>query len=128
MGRVIHFEIHADDTARAANFYRELFGWRVEKWDGPVEYWMVFTGPDGTPGINGGLMRRMHPLAGNDGVIGYVCTVDVDDLDKSVARGVGLGGSVAMPRFAVAGVGWMAYLKDPEGNVFGLMQMDHSAA
>ena len=66
MARVIHFEIHAYDPERAAGFYRELFGWRVEKWNGPMEYWMVFTGPVGTPGINGGLIKRPHPLSGND--------------------------------------------------------------
>ena len=75
MGRVVHFEIHADEPDRAASYYRELFGWRIEKWNGPMEYWMVFTGADGTPGINGGLMKRPHPLSGNDGVIAYVCTV-----------------------------------------------------
>jgi predicted enzyme related to lactoylglutathione lyase len=128
VARVVHFEIHADEPERAATFYRELFDWRIEKWNGPMDYWMVFTGPDGMPGINGGLMKRQHPLSGNDGVIGYVCTVDVADLDRSVARGVELGGVVAMPRFVVAGVGWMAYLKDTEGNVFGLMQMDRAAA
>ena len=128
MPRVVHFEIHADDPERAARFYRELFGWRVEKWSGPVDYWMISTGEDGTPGINGGMIRRQHPLSGNDGVIGYVCTVDVDDLDGYVARGAGLGAAVALPRFPIAGVGWMAYLKDTEGNVFGLIQMDRSAA
>jgi predicted enzyme related to lactoylglutathione lyase len=128
MARVIHFEIHADNPERAAKFYTDLFGWRIEKWGGPMEYWMVFTGPDGTPGINGGLMKRQHPLSGNDGVIGYVCTVDVDDLDKSVARGTELGAAVALPKMPVPGVGWLAYLKDTEGNVFGLMQMDRAAA
>jgi predicted enzyme related to lactoylglutathione lyase len=128
VGRVVHFEIHADDPEQAARFYRELFGWRIEKWDGPMEYWMVFTGPDGTPGINGGLMRRQQPLSGNDGVIAYVCTVNVDDLDRSMAHGAELGAAVAMPRFPVTGVGWMAYLKDPAGNVFGLMQMDKAVS
>src|SRR5207248_9917827 len=41
MPRVVHFEVHADDPERAAKFYRELFGWRVEKWSGPVDYWMI---------------------------------------------------------------------------------------
>ena len=89
---------------------------------------MVFTGPDGTPGINGGLMKRQHPLTGNDGVIAYVCTVDVEDLDRYVGRAVELGGVVALPRMPVPGVGWLAYLKDTEGNVFGMMQPDKAAA
>ncbi|MDB5310026.1 MAG: Glyoxalase family protein [Gemmataceae bacterium] len=127
MPRVVHFEIHADDPARAAKFYTDLFDWSITKWDGPVDYWMVVTGPDSTPGINGGIMKRMHPLGGTDGVIAYVCTVQVDDLDRSVARGQELGGSVGLPRMPVPGVGWLAYLKDTEGNVFGLMQPDPAA-
>jgi predicted enzyme related to lactoylglutathione lyase len=127
MPRVVHFEIHADDPDRAAKFYTDLFGWQVTKWSGPTDYWMIGTGTDG-PGINGGMIRRQHPLTGTDGVIGYVNTVDVPDLDAAVAKGVGLGGAVALPKFQIAGVGWMAYLKDTEGNVFGLIQMDRKPA
>ena len=54
MPRVVHFEIHADDPERAANFYQSVFGWQFQKWEGPLEYWMIITGPEGTPGINGG--------------------------------------------------------------------------
>jgi predicted enzyme related to lactoylglutathione lyase len=128
MPRITHFEIHADDTDRAIRFYSELFGWQFTKWGGPVDYTMITTGPDGTPGINGGLMKRQHPLGGNDGVIAYVCCLDVDDLDKYVARGLELGGEAALPKMPIPGVGWLAYLKDTEGNVFGLMQPDPTAA
>jgi predicted enzyme related to lactoylglutathione lyase len=128
MPRVIHFEIHADDLDRAARFYTQLLGWEIKKWEGPMEYRLITTGPEGSPGINGGLMRRMHPLGGNDGVIAYVCTVDVDNLDRYVERGVALGGAVALPKMAVPGLGWLAYLKDTEGNVLGMMQHDPTAA
>ena len=127
MPRVVHFEIHTDDPQRAVQFYTNLFGWQFNLYEGPMPYWLIVTGPDGTPGINGGLLKRMHPLSGNDGVIAYVCTVNVDDLDKSVARGLELGGAVAMPKMPIPGVGWLAYLKDTEGNVFGMLQPDSAA-
>jgi predicted enzyme related to lactoylglutathione lyase len=127
MPRVVHFEIHADEPERAVQFYSSLFGWQFTKWAGPMPYWLITTGPEGTPGINGGLMKRQHPVSGNDGVIAYVCTVDVDNLDKSFARGPELGATVALPKMPVPGVGWLAYMKDPEANVFGLMQRDTSA-
>jgi predicted enzyme related to lactoylglutathione lyase len=57
-----------------------------------------------------------------------VCTVDVDDLDGFVARAQALDGLIAVPRMAVPGVGWLAYIKDTEGNILGLMQEDASAA
>ena len=126
MSRVVHFEIHADDLPRAARFYTDLFGWTISKWDGPVEYWMIFTGPDGTPGINGGLIPRRHPRGEADAVIAFVCTVNVDNLDASLARGLELGATVALPKMPVPGVGWLAYLKDTEGNVFGMMQPDQT--
>lgn len=127
MPRVIHFEIHADEPERAIRFYTDLFGWQFTSWNGPLPYWLITTGPDGTPGINGGLMKRHHPLSGHDAVIAYVCTVHVDDLDQSLTRGFELGGTVALPKMPIPGVGWLAYLKDPEGNVFGLMQADAAA-
>jgi hypothetical protein len=37
-------------------------------------------------------------------------------------------GKVALPKIAVPGVGWLAYCQDPEGNMFGMMQNDTSAA
>ena len=83
MPRVVHFEIHAGDPDRAVNFYKTLFGWSFQKWEGPMEYWMVITGPDDQPGINGGLMRRHGEIDGQ-AVIAYVCTVNVEDVDASL--------------------------------------------
>jgi len=128
MPRVIHFEIHAENPERAVRFYSELFQWEFTKWEGPMDYWLVVTGPDGTPGINGGMLRRPQPRSGNDGVIAYVCTVHVDDLDQSFGKALQLGGAVALPKMPVPGVGWLAYVKDTEGNVLGLMQPDAKAA
>src|SRR3972149_5570591 len=58
MPRVIHFEIAADDPERAVAFYRKVFGWEIQKWEGPMEYWVITTGPKEEPGIDGGLGRR----------------------------------------------------------------------
>jgi uncharacterized protein len=128
MPRPIHFEIHAEDPERAIKFYTELLGWEFKKWDGPMPYWMCMTGPDGEPGINGGLMKRMGPPpADMQAVNAYVCTVGVTDLDARVAKGLTLGGTVALPKMAVPGIGWLAYLKDTEGNIFGMMQADPAA-
>lgn len=127
MSRVVHFEIHADDPERASRFYTGLFGWTITKWDGPMQYWMVVTGPDGIPGINGGLIKRQHPMSGNDGVIAYVCTIQVDNLDRDITRAMELGSAVALPKMPIPGLGWLAYMKDTEGNVFGMMQADPQA-
>ena len=128
MPRPIHFEIHASDPERVQNFYRELFGWQFQKWEGPMEYWLVTTGPDAEPGINGGLLRRQGPPAAEgQAVNAYVCTVGVDSVDKSLGTAGELGGTVAVPKMPVPGMGWLAYVKDPDGNIVGMMQMDPSA-
>jgi predicted enzyme related to lactoylglutathione lyase len=122
MPRVIHFDIPAEDAGRAKAFYEKALGWTITKWDGPMDYWLISTGGDDEPGINGGLATRGAP----DEVV--VITVGVDDVDAYVERVVGAGGSVVMPRRAIPGVGWLAYVKDTEGNVFGLMTGDANAA
>ena len=122
MPRVVHFEFFAQDPERSAQFYRDVFGWEVSKWDGPQDYWLVITGPDGRPGINGGL----GPEAGR--FKGTVNTMDVPDLDEFLQKVTNAGGQVLMPKTAVPGVGWLAYCEDGEGNAFGMMQSDESAA
>lgn len=126
MPRVVHFEIHAGDPERAVKFYQTLFGWNFQKWEGPMEYWMVITGPDDQPGINGGLMRRQGEIDGQ-AVIAYVCTVDVADVDASLQTALDNGAQVALPKMAIPGVGWLVYCKDTEGNIFGMMQNDPAA-
>ena len=127
MPRVIHFEIHAADPERAVKFYEKVFGWTFQKWEGPMEYWLVTTGPDDQPGINGGLLKRQGEIDGQ-AVIAYVCTLDVADLDASMATVEANGGTVAVPKMPIPGMGWLAYYKDTEGNIFGMMQNDPSAA
>ena len=126
MPRVVHFEIHAADPDRAVNFYTTLFGWSFQKWEGPMDYWLVTTGPNEQPGINGGLVRRQGEIDGQ-AVIAYVCTVDVEDLDASVQTALDSGGQIALPKMPIPGMGWLAYCKDTEGNIFGMMQGDPNA-
>ena len=128
MPRVVHFEIHADDPARAVAFYRELFGWEFTKWEGDWPYWLIRTGGAGDPGIDGGLMQRRGPgPVEGQAVNAYVGTVDVRSVDEYLAAALKLNGSVALPKMAVSGIGWLAYIKDTEGNILGMMQADPNA-
>jgi predicted enzyme related to lactoylglutathione lyase len=126
MPRVIHFEIHAGDPDRAIRFYQAVFGWSFQRWD-PVEYWLITTGPDTEPGINGGLTRRKGAIDGQC-VIAYVCTVDVASLEETIQKVEANAGTVVVPKMAIPGIGWLVYCKDPEGNIFGAMQSDPKAA
>jgi len=121
MPRVVHFEINADDPKRAVEFYRQVFGWQIRKWEGPIEYWLVKTGEEGEPGIDGAIMPRMGQGTTYN-------TVDVRSVDEYVQKIVAAGGQVVSPKQAVPGVGYFAYVADTEGNVFGVMQDDPNAA
>ena len=130
MGRVIHFEIHASNPESLEAFYRAMFGWSFQKWEGiGVDYWSITTGDDASPGINGGLVRRPNgPPVDGQSVNAFVCTVEVPNVDTDLAKAQELGGIMALPKMAVPGVGWLAYIKDPDGNIIGLMQNDPAAA
>lgn len=121
MFRVEHFDIAADDPDRAVEFYSEVFGWKIEKWEGPMEYWLVTTGPDDQPGINGGIAKRQDPSQSTSNTIG------VKSVDEHVAKITDAGGRVVRPKSSIPGVGYFALCQDTEGNVFGIMQEDPEA-
>lgn len=121
MPRVIHFELPADNPERAVDFYKKVFGWQFQKWEGPTDYWLISTGAENQPGINGGLLRRQQPGAGTCNTVGVT---SLDDSLSSVSKN---GGKTVVPRMAIPGVGHLAYCTDTEGNVFGLLQPDANA-
>jgi len=135
MNRVIHFEIHAVDPERAARFYRDVFDWDIKEWVVPGvdipnknRYWMATTGPASEPGINGGIIFRRGSAPGEgQPVNSYVCTIGVPSVDDFLTKCLSAGATVAAPKMPIKGVGWLAYFKDTEGNLVGLMQDDKSA-
>lgn len=129
MTRPVHFEIHADEPERAEAFYSSVFDWKFVRWgDTEPAYWLVTTGDDREPGINGGMLKRMGPPpADMQPVNSYVITIDVPDLAAHREKAAEAGGACVVETMAVAGVGWLTYFKDTEGNIFGMMQRDEKA-
>jgi predicted enzyme related to lactoylglutathione lyase len=117
MAKVVHFEIPADDTGRAREFWSGMFGVQFQSYDGPMEYHM-FQNDDQQSG--GGLMPRQP---GQDGLQVYF---SVEDIDAARAKAQELGGS-AEDKQPVPGMGWFAHAKDTEGNEFSFWQSDDSA-
>ena len=119
---IVHFEIPADDVEKLRKFYSELFGWKIEKMPGPVEYWGIATVPvneKGMPqrlGVNGGMMKRQNP---EHKPVNYIAVESVDEYVKKIEA---LGGRVIVPKMEVPGIGWWALALDPEGNQFAIMQ------
>ncbi len=120
-GRVVHFEIPFDDGDRARDFYQNAFGWGLMPMP-EMGYTMVSTGPMGDQGpaesgyIGGGMMKR------SEAIQGPIITVDVDDIDATLATIEEHGGKTVTPRQAVGQMGFSAYFSDPEGNLMGLWQ------
>ena len=124
--KVVHFEIVAIDPKRAAEFYTDVFGWEIKKVEeSEMDYWMVVTVPQNTPGaINGGLRKEM----GTDvkertkSVNGFVNIVSVEAIDDILNKVEKSGGEVMRPKENVPKVGWLAYCMDTEGNMFGVLE------
>ena len=131
MNRVVHFEIQAEKPERAAKFYREVFGWTIEKWPGlDWDYWIVMTAEKDSkePGINGGLLFRPAKTPPQEcGTNAYVCTVQVKNFDETAKNIEAAGGKIAVPKFAIPKMAWQGYFLDTEGNTFGVHQPDENA-
>jgi predicted enzyme related to lactoylglutathione lyase len=122
MYRIVHFEIPAEKPERIANFYKKVLGWNVSKWEGPVDYWLIMTGPQDEPGINGGIARKQDRSAS-----GVLVTAEVASVDEVLRRITAAGGSIVVPKQAIPGIGWQAHFRDPEGNVIGILEYDQNA-
>jgi len=114
--RVVHFEIPANEPQKLTKFYSDLFGWKFQKMSIPgPEYWLCDTGKEG-PGINGAVMQRQHAQQP------WMNYVDVASIDAVIEKATKLGATVALPKMPVPGVGAVAAIIDPQGNICGLWE------
>ena len=119
---IVHFEIPAEDIEKLKNFYSELFGWKIYRCPGPIEYWMIETVPadkEGNPvrhGVNGAMCKKDRP---DLKPINYTL---VDNIDESIQKIRNLGGTITQPKQQIPGIAWIAQAVDPEGNSFAILQ------
>jgi hypothetical protein len=118
MPRIIHFEINADEPEKIIEFYKNTFGWTIQNWEGPTDYWLVMTGEG--EGIDGGIAKA-------EGEERIINTIGVDDLDAYMKKVEENGGTIVRQKSAIPGIGWLAYFIDPEDNLHGMMQSDPKA-
>jgi predicted enzyme related to lactoylglutathione lyase len=122
MSRVYYFEMPVDDFERATRFYESVFGWEVTKTDRPSgPYYSVNTGSEKEPGINGSFFKK------EEGWTQVSNVISVKDIDEAIAGINELGGEIVFPKTVINGVGYLAYFRDTEGNVLGMMQSDSHA-
>ncbi|REJ81949.1 MAG: VOC family protein [Bacteroidetes bacterium] len=118
--RIVHFEIPCDNPQKTMDFFRKAFGWNFQQF-GNDEYWLAMTGDEKLPGINGGIMKKRDPQQP------IVNSIDVKDLDAAIKNIEEAGGTIIVPKMPIPTVGWLAYFKDPDGNIHGVYQNDPSA-
>jgi uncharacterized protein len=116
------FGITADDVTRARHFYQAVFGWRFEPW-GPPDFFLIHTGDQSDPGVQGLLHKRRQPVQGT-GMTGFECTIGVDDIDDIIRAIEANRGTIVMPKFHIPTVGAGVYFNDTEGNFVGAMQYE----
>ena len=119
MPTITHFDIPADDLERASKFYAELFGWKIEKVPGPMDYYFIHTTNEkGEQGVGGGMAKRDNP---QDRITNYI---DVPSIDEYLAKVEKLGGKVILTKTPVPGFGYLAVCLDTENNAFGLWETE----
>jgi len=119
---IIHFEIPAQDVDKLKSFYENLFGWKIVKTPGDfMEYWVIQTVPTDDkgmpmrPGVNGGMYKKQSE---SNIPVNYI---RVEDIDKALNDVVKLGGKVTMGKQEVPGIGYVAQIRDPEGNPIAMI-------
>jgi uncharacterized protein len=118
-GKLVHFEVPANDTSRALGFYGPLFGWSFQDMPGPVEYHMTQ--------VSDGMGGAIHRADQGGGIPGIFVYFDVDDINAGSQKVRDLGGK-AEEATPVPQMGWYARCEDTEGNPFGIWQNDPAAS
>lgn len=122
MPTIIHFDISADDIKRAKDFYGKLFDWKIEKFPGPMDYFLIETeDSEGKKGISGGIAKREKPY---QKITNFIQVPSIDEYIKKVKK---LGGKIIEPKTAIPTVGYIAGCSDTEDNIFGLIEVDENA-
>ncbi len=116
------FSIHVDDIDRARAFYEAVFDWTFEPW-GPPGFYLIHTGDEASPGVQGLMHRRHEPRQGT-GLNGIEPTFSVDDIDAVAAAVEANGGTITFAKSVIPTVGTLIRFLDTEGNDIGAMRYD----
>lgn len=118
--RITHFEIPCSNPEETMDFFKSTFEWSFQQL-GTEEYWFAITGNDDKPGINGAIMKRKHP---EQPVANAISVENIDYIIDQITKN---GGTLVVEKTPVPDAGWLAFFKDPDGNIHGLWQDDKKA-
>jgi predicted enzyme related to lactoylglutathione lyase len=110
VGGISFLQIPARDPRRAADFYRQVFAWKIRDTEEP-------SFEDGTGHVIGHFVPD-GTVAGEAGVRPYVY---VERVDETLTKVAAAGGEVVTAPYPEGGL-WVATFRDPAGNVVGVWQ------
>jgi len=124
MNTIGYFEIQSSEPKRDIEFYKKIFGWKFIKEEFvTIEYYRIETNS-----INGGLLKRPAKTPPTEsGTNAFVCSIQVENFDRTNDHVVQNGGQIALPKFAIPGRCWQGYFNDLDNNVFGIFEVDENA-
>jgi predicted enzyme related to lactoylglutathione lyase len=121
MPTVEHFDFVFDDSNRAQTFYKDVFGWSMQKNESEnpeMEYWHFETNDlNGNKGITGGMMKRQSP---DHSIINYITVSSINEYVSKIERS---GGKIKIPRTEIPGMGYISIFTDTENNTLGLFEL-----
>mgnify|MGYP003639196088 CR=1 FL=1 len=122
---ISHFAIYIDDIDRAKKFYANLFGWEFNSF-GPGDFLQIINSEsENAPPIGALQARKYSPI--QEKVIGFECSIEVDDIDNIQKNIQENGGRIVMPKTAIPHVGWLVKFIDTEDNIVCAIQYDQKA-
>jgi predicted enzyme related to lactoylglutathione lyase len=117
-GRFVWYDLMAKDVEGAKRFYTNAIGWKLTKWEGPMDYTMWTVGEQTVGGVMA-LPEEASKMGAPPHWLGYAAT---DDVDATCAKAKSLGGKVLSPGTDIPNVGRFAILADPQGAVFAVFR------
>ena len=120
-----HFAIYVDDLNRAKAFYSNLFNWDFNEY-GPGDFLQIKDQTGEKAELIGALQSRKYcPL--KEKVIGFECSIEVNDIEKTIEKVNSNGGKILLPKTAIPFVGWLTKFTDTEGNIVCAIAYDSTA-
>jgi predicted enzyme related to lactoylglutathione lyase len=111
-GKVAYMQIPAADTAAAAAFYRDVFGWTIRSEDPAHRSFSDTTGE-----LIGAFVTNRAPAS--PGILPYIYVTAIDGVVASIEQH---GGAIVEPPYAEGDL-WVSTFRDPAGNTVGIWQM-----
>ncbi len=124
--KLTHFAIHIDDIQRAKHFYEGVFDWGFNSY-GQDDFLQIKADKSENGELIGAMQSRNYSTV-NENIIGFECTIGVENIDAIIEKVKNNGGQILMPKTVIPHVGWVAKFLDTEGNLFCGVQYDNTAS